>query len=148
MENEPLHGPRLVKLAFMALVSAHILVGLVLLARRYRVATFLLAWLGLLAAVHARAAFNGTNHYAGFKILSHTYFIVILAAAAPLFGSVCIRRRAARIVLALWLTVAGLCCYRVMHFIHTDGFNVAFTQLRESLTVCGELELLQSCQKA
>src|SRR5262249_25564829 len=67
--------------AVLALILAQVAAGLWLLCRHYRVGWAVCLWLGLLAAMHAHAVLCGFNHYAPYKLLSHTYFLVILAAA-------------------------------------------------------------------
>ncbi len=133
---EPLQGLGPLRSASMALVLCQMLVGLAILAKRFRVAIFLVAWLGLLVAVHARAAIEGTNQYAGFKLLSHTYFVLILAAAAPLFTQIAWPRRIAGVIMALWLATAGICCYRLIPVIHSAGYSVKYTHLCKSLAKC------------
>jgi hypothetical protein len=108
-------------------VLAQLVVGLVLLARKYRAGLMLLAWGGMVAAIHLKCAAND-NYYSAFKILAHTYFVVVLGVAIVLFTVPW--RLAGGLVLLLWLALAGYSTSCIVPAVHQRGFFVNFPQLR------------------
>jgi hypothetical protein len=118
---------------------ALIAVGLLRLARIYRVTWLLLAWTALLVATHVGSNIKYGNYYAGVKFLSHTYFLLVLAAAATLLTTSVRWQRIGLAGLVMWLLAAGFSSERLLRHIRHNGYSISFAQTGESIqTIAGE----------
>ena len=108
------------RVLFGLLVLVQLVVGLVWLARRYRAGLPLLTWAGLLVTVFVLGAARG-NYYSGFKLLAHTYFIVLLGVAAVLFASSPRWCLLGSMVVVLWLGLAGYATTRIVPLARQRG---------------------------
>jgi hypothetical protein len=131
---DPLHALWPLNNAVAILVLALVAVGLVRLARQYRMGLMLLAWAAGLVLVHASGAAHG-NCYVGFKVLSHTYFVVLVGAAAAVMGTTSTRWRVvAAAIGVVWLGLCGYSTRAELRFAHKNvGCHVSFGQLRAAL---------------
>ena len=108
LEREPwLNG------ALLAAVLLQLALGLWLLARRYRVGVVVLAWMGLFLAIHGRSMMEGLNYYPALKFISHTYFVVILAAGALVVPSPCPLPVLGRGYLRYWQRMVGVSLFTI-----------------------------------
>jgi hypothetical protein len=133
LADDPLQAVPVLAGAVAVVVLAQLVVGLVLLARKYRAGLMLLAWGGMVAAIHLKCAAND-NYYSAFKILAHTYFVVVLGVALVLFSAPRRWRLAGGLVLLLWLGLAGYSTSCIVPAVHEQGFCVSFPQLRALVT--------------
>jgi hypothetical protein len=130
--GDPLRAWGVLGPAFCLVLLALLGVGLVLLARRYRVGIFLLTWVAVVAAVHAWCV-SVDNFYSGFKILSFSYFILVLAAAATLLAALPHWRFMAGTFVVVWLAVAGRCTRHMVHAFRACGYPINYAELRETV---------------
>jgi hypothetical protein len=130
LQYDPLRSVPWLSYPIGIVVLGCMVVGAVLLARRYRAGLMLLAWALGLVAVHVGGAAR-ENYYVGFKILSHTYFVLILGAGAAL-AAVPAHRRALNVaLLVFWLGLAAVSTQRLMLVHHREGYVVSYTELRD-----------------
>jgi hypothetical protein len=124
--------PLLTWLVF-AVIFGQMIVGLVWLARQRKLAMPLLALLAAVVSVHALGTIRGTNYYSGFKLLSHTYFVLIVGWAAWLHFDRRWLRRLTLAALGLWVVTAGYATCRMIPFIHHNGYLVSYSALRDAV---------------
>ena len=90
-------------LAILAAGTA--LLGVATLARQRRFALPMLCWLALIVAGHVFPflGHDRNNWYVAYKIVSQTYFVIILAAAALVLVPISRWRHVGRLLVLLWL---------------------------------------------
>jgi hypothetical protein len=99
--------------------------GMVLLLRQRHLTLPVLAWLALLVAGHVQSIVNhGDNWYVAFKILSMTYFLFFVAAAAMLFVSRPRWRFVAVVLVGVWLTGAAYAAQRLIPSVRQQGVAI------------------------
>jgi hypothetical protein len=133
LTEDPLQAVPLLAGAVGIVVLAQMVVGLVLLARKYRAGLMLLAWGSAVAVIHLKCAAND-NYYSAFKLLAHTYFVVVLGVAMVMLTAPRWWRLAGGLVLLLWLGLAGYSTSCIVPAVHEQGYCVSFPQLRAHVT--------------
>src|SRR5262249_34927006 len=107
-------------------------IGAALLAWRRRLALPVLLWLALLSAGHLFPALKySTMWYVPYKVLSHTYFVLILAAAAVPLVPASRWRYGGLLPVALGLAGAAYASYRLIPVIHRQGQVLVYAALRD-----------------
>src|SRR5581483_8684891 len=84
--------------------------------------------------------------YVPYKILSHTYFVVILAAAAVLLTPASRWRYGGLLLIALWLAGAGYVSYRIIPGIRKASQVLVYTALRDRLRTAPAAPVASACR--
>jgi hypothetical protein len=121
--------------------------GAALLARRRRLALPILLWLALLGAGHVFPALKHSGPwYVPYKVLSQTYFVVILAAAAVLLVPASRWRYGGLLLIALWLSGAAYASYRLIPAMRGRGQVIAYAALRDGLRAAPGETVASACR--
>lgn len=131
--GDPLKQPAFLIWLLAALVASVVLPGLFLLAKRYRAWLPVGACLAVVLVAHVVGVQRHGNFYNGYKVLSHSYFVAVLAAAALLFHGSHNWQRFARVAIGVWLIVSIGCCAFWLVRTQRLGHMIEYAALRELL---------------
>jgi hypothetical protein len=135
LPGDPLYSRGPLGPVLSLVVLAQMGLGLVMLARKYRVGLPLLAWSALLVAIHVRCVMLD-NYYSAFKILALSYFLLLLGAAAVLLAARPRWRVVGGVVVVVWLTAAAHCTKKMTLTFNSASYTVSYAQLRDTVLRC------------